>query len=419
MIRKEVLGNGLTLISESIPHVRSVSIGVWLRTGSRHEARPLNGISHFIEHLVFKGTEKRTAQELALVIDSIGGQVEAFTGKEYTCFYTKVLDEHVPVALDLLSDIVLRPRFDPEDIEKERKVIYEEMRMVEDSPDELVYDLFSESWWQEHPLARPIQGTRRSVASLSPRRLAAYFRGAYVPGNMVITAAGRLKHEAIHAPLRSAFGKLKPGRVPSDGRPPKPRRMVVKKEKASLEQLHICLGVPSFPATSSRRYALLLMSTILGGTMSSRLWQRIREGSGLAYSVYAGVNAFNDCGFLMVYAATNPATGDKVVRQICEELRRIKNEPVGEGELRVAKDNLKGSLMLSLESTSSRMSNLARADISFGRQFGNDEVLRFIERVTAAQVQAVARDVLNSDLCGLAALGRVNRFRTRSADLEF
>ncbi len=421
MIRKEILDNGLTILTESMPHVRSVSLGVWLRTGSRHESARVNGISHFIEHLVFKGTERRSAREIALVIDSIGGQVDAFTGKESTCFYTKVLDSHLPVAMDLLADIVLRPRFDPADIEKERRVIYEEMRMVEDSPEEVLFDLFSERWWKGHPLARPIQGTRRSVGSLTPARLARHFKDAYVPGNMVITAAGNLKHAQVHRSLRRAFGRLRRPRraAPADGAAPRSRPMLVRREKKSLEQVHICLGVPTFPSTSARRYALTLLNAVLGGTMSSRLWQRIREGSGLAYTVYSGVNAFNDCGFLMVYAATSPSSGERVIRQICEELRRLKDEPISDQELQVAKDNLKGSLMLSLESTSARMSNLARAEIAFGRQFSNDEVLDAIEKITPAQVRSVARDVLAPQRAGLVCLGRVSRFRTRRSDLSF
>jgi predicted Zn-dependent peptidase len=417
MIRSEVLDNGLTIITEGMPHVRSASVGVWLRTGSRHERESVNGISHFIEHLVFKGTEKRTSRDIALIIDSVGGQVDAFTGKEYTCFYTKVLDEHLPIALDLLRDIVLSPRFATDDIEKERKVIYEEIRMVEDSPDELVYDLFSERYWQDHPLGRPIQGTRQSVSRLESRHLLRHFRECYRPENMVIAAAGNLKHREFVNSFGSAFRSLPRGKASGKISPPRATPSIVKKEKKSLEQLHLCIGLPAFSTTSSKRFPLLLLNTLLGGTMSSRLWQRIREGSGLAYSVSSGANSFHDAGFLMIYAATNPATGDLVIRQIVEELALLKKTTVDEKELRVAKDHLKGSLMLSLESSSSRMSNLARQEIYFGRHFSSDEVLRSIEAVTPKQIQALAVELFRGEEAGLAAVGRLDRFRTRRSDL--
>lgn len=419
MIRKEILDNGLTLLTETMPSVRSVSLGVWLRTGSRHETPSANGVSHFIEHLVFKGTRKKSAQEIALIIDSVGGQVDAFTSKEYTCFYARVLDEHVPVAIDLLSDIVLSPRFAADDIEKERKVIYEEMKMVDDTPDELIYDLFSKHYWKGHALGRPIQGTKRTVASLTPRRLMSYFRHSYKPGNMIIAAAGNLRHAAVARGVARAFESLPKGTVERRYRPPRAYPVVVRKTKKELEQLHVFMGMPAFPTSHPGRFALLVLNTVLGGTMSSRLWQRIREQSGLAYSVYSGVNSFYDCGYQVVYAATSPASGDRVVRQVMDELSRIKREPVTDEELRVAKEHLKGSLMLSLESSSSRMSNLARQEIYFGRQFGNGEVLRAIDAVDAGDVRRVAQEVLTGERCALAVLGRVDRFTTRRSDLAF
>ena len=419
MIHKEVLDNGLTVVTEETGQFRSVSLGVWLKTGSRHEPAMLNGISHFIEHLVFKGTQKRSAREIALIIDSIGGQVDAFTAKEYTCFYTKVLDEHLTVAVDLLSDIVLRPRFDQQDIEKERRVILEEIRMVEDSPDELVYDVFSEHYWKGHPMGRPIQGTERTVSRLTASRLAGHFSGSYKPENIVIAAAGNIRHRSFVRSMRRAFEPLTPGAV--NGRVTMPRSypVFVRREKKELEQIHLCVGLPALAMGSRQRYALLVLNTVLGGTMSSRLWQRIREGSGLAYSVYSAVNSYRDCGFIMVYAATNPAAADTVVQQVCEEFARLKKEPVGEKDLRVAKDHLKGAIMLSLESTSSRMSNLARQEIYFGKQFSMDEVLREIENVSAGQVRALARKLLVAERSGLAVVGRLARFKARRPDLEF
>ena len=418
-IRKTVLANGLTILTETMPHIKSVSLGVWLKKGSRHEQERDNGISHFIEHLVFKGTKTRSAQDIALVIDRLGGQVDAFTGKEYTCFYFRALDEHVPVAMDLVTDIVLTPRFDEADIEKERKVINEEIRMVEDTPDELLYDIFSQSYWKGHPLSRPIQGTIESVGNMTPSRLLAHFRNSYVPSQMVIAAAGSLKHEKLVSMVRKRFEQLegtsKNGRIT----PPTFYPTVVKREKKTLEQLHVCIGVRSFPTNSAHRYRLFVLNTVLGGNMSSRLWQRVREKEGLAYSVFSAVNSFLDCGFLMIYAATNPKQGDRVVELIVEELKRLKTDPPTKDEIHVAKENLKGSLMLSLESASARMMNLARQEIYFGRQFGMEDMLKGLDKIRPTHLQELAEELLASNPAALAALGQTARFRSDRRTLRF
>jgi predicted Zn-dependent peptidase len=419
MIQKAVLDNGLTVLSERMPNLRSISLGIWLKKGSRHEAESENGISHFIEHLVFKGTKRRSAREIAKVIDSIGGQIDAFTSKEYTCFYAKVLDEHLGVALDLLSDIVLNPRFDPEDIEKERKVIFEEIRMVEDTPDELVYDLFSETFWRDHPLGRPIQGTPESVGAITPRHLLDYFRSSYRPGQMLIAAAGNLDQDAAVGEIRRAFEALTDGVRPEPPVPPREHAELALKEKEGLEQVHLCLGVRAFAQSSDERYAGYVLNTLLGGTMSSRLFQTIREEKGLAYSVFSSVSSFLDTGYLMVYAATGADQARQVVELVAQEFRRLKSEAVAAQELRDAKDHLKGSLMLSLESTSSRMSNLAKQDIYFGRQFTLEEILAGIEGVTVEEVQALARRLFDPRQCTLAALGRLAGVRIERGDLDF
>jgi predicted Zn-dependent peptidase len=419
MIQKAVFDNGLTVLSERMPNLRSISLGIWLKKGSRHESERENGISHFIEHLVFKGTIRRTAQEIARVIDSIGGQIDAFTSKEYTCFYAKVLDEHLGIALDLLSDIVLNPRFDPVDIEKERKVIFEEIRMVEDTPDELVYDLFSETFWRGHPLGRPIQGTLDSVGSLTPQHLLDYFRSSYRPGQMLISAAGNLDHDAAVHEIRRAFEPLTDGSRPPATQPPQERADLALRDKDGLEQVHLCLGVKAFAHSAEERYAGYVLNTLLGGTMSSRLFQIIREEKGLAYSVFSSVSSFLDTGYLMVYAATGADQARQVVDLVLQEFRRLKAEEVGRQELRDAKDHLKGSLMLSLESTSSRMSNLAKQDIYFGRQFSLEEILAGIEGVSVEHVQALARRLFDPRFCTLAALGRLSGLRIERQDLVF
>jgi len=420
MIRKTRLDNGLTLLSESMPQVRSVTIGVWLRQGSRHESRKVNGISHFIEHLVFKGTESRTARDIALAMDSVGGQMDAFTSKEYTCFYAKVLDEHLEEAIDLLADIVQRPLFDPEELERERQVVLEEIRMVEDTPDDLIYDLFAEACYPRQTLGRPIQGTRESVAGLSRRQLLRFFRNAYQPQNMLIAAAGNLNHARLARMIRQAFGGLQRA-AGSNGRVVRPRPATgvqVRHPKKGLEQLHLLMGLPAFPERFERRFPLYLLNTILGGAISSRLFQRIREERGLAYSVYSALNSFVDTGFLVVYAATAPGSAGEVIRLVVEELRELRDRGPTDEEVQTAREHLKGSLMLSLESTSSRMTSLARQEIYFARRQGLVETLRSVDRVTAKQVHDLAGELVADRRLGLAAVGRIGRLRLGSGALQ-
>lgn len=418
MIRRESFENGLCLLTESMPDVRSVSLGVWLKRGSRHEPAALNGISHFIEHLVFKGTERRTAREIALAMDSVGGQMDAFTSKEYTCFYAKVLDEHLPTAVELLSDIVRRPRFDPAELERERQVIVEEIRMVEDTPEELVYDLFSSHFYDGHPLGRPIQGTEQTIGTLDRDRLLGFFHEVYLPQNLLIVAAGNLRHSRLAKLVGEAFGAMasRDGQ-PARTRPPRVRGGVVAREKKDLEQLHLLLGLPAFPENFAGRYALFSLNALLGGTMSSRLFQKIREERGLAYTVYSAVNAFLDTGVLMVYAATSPSRAREVLGLVLEELADLRDKGPTAQELQVAKEHLKGSLMLSLESTSSRMSNLARQEIYFGRQFTLGEVLAGLDAVTPEAVHQVSRQLFRNGRLALAAVGRLGRQKLSEREL--
>jgi len=411
-IRKETLPNGITLLTERMPHVRSVTLGIWLRRGSRHEPPSLNGASHFIEHLVFKGTESRSAREIALAVDSIGGQMDAFTSKEYTCFYAKVLDDHVTDAVDLLSDIVLRPLFDATELERERKVIVEEIRMVEDAPEELVYDMFSTHFYPGHALGRPIQGTEGTVGGLSRKRLLRYFRDNYVPANILIVATGNVSHTALARLLAKTFGRMpRGGRREPGGRPPRTRGGIVTCPKKELEQLHLLMGVPAFPERHAQRYPLFVLNALLGGTMSSRLFQKVREERGLAYSVYSAVNAFRDAGVLMVYAGTSPDKGDELLSVVRDELRDLHDKGPSAREVEVAKEHLKGSLMLSLESTSSRMSNLARQEMYHGRTFSMEEILLRLDRVTRAEVHGMARRVFRPGTPALAVVGRTRTLK--------
>ncbi len=419
MIRTEILPNGLRLITERMPDVRSVCLGVWLRQGSRNEPAEVNGISHFIEHLVFKGTASRSARDIALAVDSIGGQMDAFTSKEYTCFYAKVLDEHLDVAVDLLSDIVQRPKFDPQEVERERQVIVEEIRMVEDSPEELIYDLFSSHFYRGHALGRPIQGTERTVRALRRARIFRFFQGVYRPGNLLIAAAGNLEHRRLARLIGSAFGSMTSGRRQrSRSGSPRARGGLVRRDKRGLEQLHLLLGLPAYPENFAGRYRLFVLNALLGGTMSSRLFQKVREERGLAYTVYSSVNSFLDAGQLVIYAATNPDRGREAVDVILAELRDLRDRGPTKVEIEAAKEHLKGSLMLSLESTVSRMSNLARQELYFGRQFSLEEILTGIDAVSTRGVFDLSRRVLGDGQLALAAVGRMGSFRIRSESVR-
>jgi predicted Zn-dependent peptidase len=406
MIVREVLDNGLRLLTEQIPHVRSVSIGVWLTRGSRHEPAALGGIAHFVEHMLFKGTTSRSAESIAQDIDSIGGQLDAFTAKEYAGYYIKVLDENLPLAVDILSDIVLNPAFAADDIEREKKVVLEEIKMVEDTPDDLVHEIFTQTFWQDHPLGRPILGMPETVESLGRESLRGYFEQAYTANNMIIAAAGNLQHERVRELIEKAFARIRrSGPVPVD-EPPKVAARVTIRSK-DLEQSHLCLGTSSFPQNHAERYTSFVMNTLIGGSMSSRLFQNVREKRGLAYAVFSGLSAYRDAGTFTVYAGCAKEAMGEVIDLVVEELRNVKQLPAPEAELRRAKDHLKGSLMLSLENTASRMSHLARQEIYFDRQFSLDETVEGIERVTPEGVRDVARQMFSDGSLAVTALGQL------------
>ena len=387
-----------------MPHVRSVTIGVWLTRGSRHETDERGGIAHFVEHMLFKGTDTRSAEDIAQAIDSIGGQLDAFTAKEYASYYIKVLDEHVPLAVDLLADIVRRPAFAADEIEREKKVILEEIKMVEDTPDDLVHELFTQHFWEGHPLARPILGSPETVEALSRATLIDYFGRAYVAPNMIIAAAGNLDHGRVRQLVLDAFEGLgATGDVP-DGPAPRVSPQVITRAK-ELEQSHLCLGTNSYPQSHEDRYVSYILNTVLGGSMSSRLFQNIREKRGLAYSVFSGLSAYRDAGNITIYAGcANEAVGE-VIDLCVDELKTIKRTLVPDSELRRAKDHLKGSLMLSLENTSSRMSHLARQEIYFDRHFGLDETLAGVEAVSTGDLQRVASDLFSNGSLAATVVG--------------
>ena len=407
-IQRTALPNGLTVITEEMKHIRSVSIGIWLKTGSRDEDLPWNGISHFIEHMVFKGTQHRTAEEIARQVDSIGGNMDAFTAKECISFSIKVLNEHVPIALDVLSDLVLNPIFDAQDISRERGVILEEIKMDEDNPDYLVHEIFTQNFWKDHPLGRPILGTRDTVKRFDRSPVFDFYSQRFSPGNMIITAAGYLNHERFVELVAQHFEKMKPVSNGFHSSPPKVVPKIILKNKKSLEQVQICVGVPSYPITHERRHTSYILNTLLGGGMSSRLFQNIRERQGLAYAIYSDLNPYRDTGCMSIYAGTSRESASKVVECIVSEFRKLKTDMVSQDELRRSKDQLKGSLMLSLESSNARMSNLARQEMYFDHFYGLDELIAKIEAVTADELKELANQFFETDSIAVTVLGNLN-----------
>jgi len=416
-IIRDVLDNGLRILTERMTQVRSVSIGVWLTRGSRHEAAEQSGIAHFVEHMLFKGTATRTAEDIAQQIDSIGGQLDAFTAKEYASYYIKVLDEHLPLAIDILSDIVRNPAFSRDDVEREKKVVVEEIKMVEDTPDDLVHELFTQGFWENHPLGRPILGTRETVESFDAASLRTYFRSAYTSRNLIVSAVGNVEHERVRDLVAEKFGSMtEPTEEVAEDAPRVVPKILIRNK--DLEQSHVCLGASSYPQNHDDRYSSYVLNTLLGGSMSSRLFQNVREKRGLAYAVFSGLSAYRDAGSFTIYAGcANEAVGE-VVDLVVEELRGVKNAAVPATELQRAKDHLKGSLMLSLENTASRMSHIARQEIYFDRQFGLDETLQGIERVTPADVQRVAADLFQNGSLAATVLGNVNGLEIPKKRLE-
>ena len=406
-LRRTVLPNGLIVLTERMEHLRSVAMGVWIKSGSRCEPPETNGISHFVEHMLFKGTRSRSAQHIAREMDSIGGNLDAFTSKETICFNVKSLSDHVPIALDVLSDLVLNPIFAPPDIERERGVILEEIKIDEDNPDVLVHELFTQSFWKGHPLGKPILGTTETVTRLDQPQFFAYHGDWFHGGNMVFSAAGNLDHDRFTEAVANKFASLPGGEAVDHLSAPSPSARIQLHNKKSLEQVQICLGVPAPPITDDNRYATLILNTVLGGGMSSRLFQTIREERGMVYSIYSDLSPYRDAGTLCVYAGTSAGKVLEVVELVLAEFRKLKEIPLGEEELTRAKDQLKGNILLGLESSSSRMANLARQEMYFRQFFSVDEIIARIDEVTAEQVQRMAQRLFETERIAITLLGRL------------
>ena len=413
--------NGLTVLTERMPSLRSATVGVWVRRGSRHEPEDWNGVCHFIEHAVFKGTERRTALDIAVESDRLGGHFDAYTTHEMTGFSMKVVDAALPMAFDLLSDMLARPRFDEEELRREQKVIIEEMKMVEDTPDEFLAEIFNAAYFPEHPLGRPIEGTAETVSTFGRERTAEFHRAAYAPRNLVVAAAGNVEHQQLVELAERAFGDEDGGDLHAqtgEDDPPRPAAPILVKRKKGLEQAHLIIATPFPSARDEDRYAASLLGSVIGGGTSSRLWQRVREERGLAYSVGAVGSHFTDAGVFQIYAGTSPEHLDEVLDLSLEEMRRVLQEAVGEEELRLVKDQSISSILLGLESTSARAGTLARQEIVHGRRIAPDQVIARIEAVTPEDLLRVASQFFKSGALALGALGDLNGFKVNRARLE-
>jgi predicted Zn-dependent peptidase len=418
-VHKEVLANGLVVITEPMEYFHSVSVGIWLRTGSRREPAEWNGISHFIEHMVFKGTRRRSAEDIAREVDRVGGMLDAFTSKEMVCFNTRVLAEHLPKAFDVLADMVLEPRFADEDIAREKLVVLEEIRMTQDNPEDLVHELFTQNFWSPHSLGKPILGTPETVSAFTRDTLGDWFSRCYAPNNLVITAAGHLTHSQLVDLVAERFSKLAPLRDHLTETTPRAASHITLRTKHELEQVHICIGVPAFPLTDQRRFAASILNNVLGGGMSSRLFQNIRERLGLAYAIFSELNSYRDAGMLSVYAGTSLETTEQLIECVLEEFRQLKERPLDEEELRRAKDHLKGATLLALEGTGSRMNSLARYHIYFDRHFTAPELIAMLESVTSEEVQEIAREFFQPGLLAASVVGALDGFQLSASQLTF
>ena len=414
------LANGLTILTEHMPGLRSVSLGIWVRRGSRHESPALNGICHFIEHALFKGSKRRSAHQIATESDRLGGHLDAYTAHEITGFALKVVDTALPQAFDLLADLVANPRFAEDDLKREQKVIIEEMKMIEDTPDELLGELFNAAYFPDHSLGRPIEGTEQTVSSFDQSTTANFHSVAYSPRNLVIAAAGNVEHGQLAELAARTFGNgdgdLQD--FPAGPAAPAPAAPILIERKQELEQAHLIVASPWPSAKSVDRYAASLLSTVIGGGTSSRLWQSIREERGLAYSIGAGGNTFTDIGMFTIYAGATPAHLDQVLDLSLKELRQVVREPMSADELQLAKEQATSSVLLSLESSSARAGALARQEIVHGRRISPDEIISRIEEVTREDTLRVAQACFTTPSLALGALGNLNGFSVDRSRLE-
>lgn len=414
-VQSTKLPNGIAVLTEHMPGLRSATVGIWVRRGSRHESPELNGICHFIEHSVFKGTRRRTAKDIAVETDRLGGNFDAYTTHEMTGFAAKVADTSIAQAVDLLADMISHPRFEQEDLEREQRVILEEMKMVEDTPDELLGELFNSAYFPNQPLGRPIEGTRETVPTFDHKTTVAFHSREFAYPNLVVAAAGNVEHGRLVELIATAFdgcaGGLGVLPLPLTDNRPRPAAPILIEQKSELEQAHLVIAAPWPSALSEERYAASLLASVLGGGTSSRLWQKVREERGLAYSVGAGGSAFSDVGVFTIYAGTSPEQLDEVLDLSLAALNEVVREEVSEDELRIAKEQAISSILLGLESSSARAGTLARQEIIHGRRISPDEVIERIRAITVDELKKIAQDHFRSEKLALGALGNLNGFK--------
>ncbi|MBI4550979.1 MAG: insulinase family protein [Candidatus Latescibacteria bacterium] len=404
--RKSVLPNGIRVVTEYVPHVRSLTIGLWVRSGSRHERVEQNGIAHFLEHMVFKGTRSRTAYQIAQSIESLGGYLNAFTGRELNCYLARLLDVHAPVAIDVLADILQHSLFDPDEVEKEKHVVIDEIKGMEDNPEEWLHDQFTSLIWQPHPLGRSILGTEATVSALTREEIRAYLDTYYTADRTTVVAAGNVDHDQIVELVRQTL--LFPDRPAADPpavlSPPAARCQVTTKD---IAQAHLCVGGHGLPFRDERKYALFVLNAALGGGMTSRLFQAVREKAGLAYSIYSDLDFYEDTGLFSIYAGTDGADVPRVLEMIYTECARLRQEPLHEDELQDSKSQLTGGLILSMENTGTVMNRLARLELYLDSYSSIDETIAQVDAVTLTQVQELAEELLDPERLSVAALGPV------------
>ncbi|UZD48473.1 M16 family metallopeptidase [Peribacillus frigoritolerans] len=401
MIKKYTCQNGVRIVLENIPTVRSAAIGVWIKTGSRNETPELNGVSHFLEHMFFKGTTKRNAREIAESFDSIGGQVNAFTSKEYTCYYAKVMDNHASYALEILADMFFNSTFDGEELKKEKNVVYEEIKMYEDTPDDIVHDLLSKAIYENHPLGYPILGTENTLETFNSDTLKKYVHDMYTPDKVVVSIAGNVDEKLIKE-VESYFGSYQGGEDRLELVKPSFHENRITRKK-DTEQAHLCLGYNGLEIGNDKTYSLITLNNILGGSMSSRLFQDVREQRGLAYSVYSYHSSYQDSGMVTVYGGTGTNQLDSLYETIQETLDTLKRDGITEKELRNSKEQLKGSLMLSLESTNSRMSRNGKNELMLGEHRSLDDIIIKIDEVTEETVNELANQIFTEHSLSLVS----------------
>ena len=407
MYKKFTLKNGVRIVCEQIPYVKSIALGIWVKTGSRHESMQNNGISHFIEHMLFKGTEKRNAAEIAESIDNIGGQLNAFTGKECTCFYAKTLDEHIEIAVDILSDMFFNATYAKRDIIIEKKVILEEIGMYEDAPDEIVHDILSETVWDGSAIGFPILGTRKSLREINRERILKYLAERYTAGNTVVAVAGNFDEARLADMLEKYFGNW----TSTVNVTPVTQTVGFKPEISikvkETEQVHICIGFEGIKNGNDKLYPLLAVNNIFGGGMSSRLFQNIREKKGLVYSIYSYPTAYNEAGLFTIYAGMKPEHLNEVIALIYDETRLLIRKGITQRELEKSKEQLKGSYILGLESTSSRMNSIGKSELLLGYINTPEKILEKIEAITMEEIDEIINEVFKFDQKGISIVGKI------------